>query len=65
MRNLKAENQKLKVKCRNQRLNLRALHQNLAFTSKSDKKKSQEVSALKKEIANLKKGTKKLRKKHD
>jgi len=64
LRNLKAENQKLKVKCRNQRLNLAALQQNLAFISMSDKKKSQEVSALKTEIANLKKA-KKLRKKHD
>jgi hypothetical protein len=50
------------VKCRNQRLNLAVLQQKLAFLSKSDKKKSEEVSMLKKEIANLKKGSKR---KHD
>jgi hypothetical protein len=44
---------------------LQALQHKLAFISKSDKKKSEEVSALKKEIANLKKGSKKLRKKND
>lgn len=69
MRNLKAENQKLKVKCRKQRINLQALQLKLTFISKSDEKKAQELSTLEKEnsqltkeVANLKKEIKKPRK---
>jgi len=55
LHNLKAENQQLKVKCRNLRLNLAALERKIGFFHMSDKKKGQEVSSLKKEIAQLKK----------
>jgi hypothetical protein len=39
---------------------LQALHHKLAFISKSDKKKAQELSTLKKEISELKKERDKL-----
>jgi chromosome segregation ATPase len=62
LRNLKAENQRFRVKNRNLRLNLQALHRKLGFIEESDKKKAQELSALKKKISNLKKERDKLKK---
>jgi len=62
MRNLKAENQQLKVKVRNLRINLSALQRQIHFGKLSDKKKNEEVSTLKKEIDKLKNEIKKLRK---
>jgi uncharacterized coiled-coil DUF342 family protein len=54
-RNLKAENQALKKKVRNLRINLAALQHQINFEKLSDRKKAQEMSALKSEIDKLRK----------
>jgi cell division protein FtsB len=47
------------------RLNLAALHRKIAFIESSDKKKSRELSKLKKENDSLKKQIQKLRKERE